>query len=184
VTGAEPKIADKPPTIFHFGQEADPRHKIDAARAFELYRASLTPDRQSLLDRYQLRDIAFKAVGVGSVGTFCCVGLFMSGDGEPLFLQVKEAQISVLERLAAGLAYRGPQGRRVVEGQRMMQAASDIFLGWTSDEASGRQFYVRVLKNRRLGAVAEIAEQGRCLIMPVSAVGHLRVLTLAPATQP
>jgi len=89
-TGAEPKIADKPPTIFHFGQEADPRHKIDAARAFELYRASLTPDRESLLDRYQLRDIAFKAVGVGSVGTFCCVGLFMSGDGEPLFLQVKE----------------------------------------------------------------------------------------------
>jgi len=159
-TGAEPKIADKPPTIFHFGQEADPRHKIDAARAFELYRASLTPDRESLLDRYQLRDIAFKAVGVGSVGTFCCVGLFMSGDGEPLFFQVKEAQISVLERLAAGLAYRGPQGRRVVEGQRMMQAASDIFLGWTSDEASGRQFYVRVLKNRRLGAVAEIAEQG------------------------
>jgi hypothetical protein len=96
---------------------------------------------------------------VGSVGTFCCVGLFLSGDNEPLFLQVKEAQNSVLERLAEELAYQGPQGRRVVEGQRMMQAASDIFLGWTSDEASGRQFYVRMLKNRRLGGVSEIAEQ-------------------------
>jgi hypothetical protein len=85
--------------------------------------------------------------------------LFLSRNKEPLFLQVKEAQKSVLERLSRSLAYRGPQGRRIVEGQRMMQAASDIFLGWTSDEASGRQFYVRILKNRRLGGVSEIAEQ-------------------------
>jgi hypothetical protein len=158
VTGAEPKIADRPPTIFHFGWSADRRHGIDASRAFELCRASLAPDRLILLDRYQLTDLAFKAVGVGSVGTFCCVGLFMGGDGDHLFLQVKEAQNSVLERLAPELAYRGPQGRRVVEGQRMMQAASGIFLGWTSDEASGRQFYIRILKNRRLGGVSEIAE--------------------------
>ena len=74
-------------------------------------------------------DVAFKAVGVGSVGTICVVGLFLSGDGEPLFLQVKQAQRSVLERLSEKLVYQGPQGRRVVEGQRMMQAASDIFLG-------------------------------------------------------
>jgi uncharacterized protein (DUF2252 family) len=159
VAGAEPRIVDKPPTIFHFGQDADPRHKIDAAGAFKRYRASLPPERAVLVDRYQLKDLAFKAVGVGSVGTFCCVGLFMSGDDEPLFLQVKEAQNSVLERLAPGLAYHGPQGRRVVEGQRMMQAASDTFLGWTSDKASERQFYVRILKNRRLGDVSEIVEQ-------------------------
>ena len=82
-------------------------------------------------------DVAFKAVGVGSVGTICVVGLFLNGDGEPLFLQVKQAQRSVLERLSKKLAYQGPQGRRVVEGQRMMQAASDIFLGWTSDEPLG-----------------------------------------------
>jgi hypothetical protein len=82
----------------------------------------------------------------------------MGGDGDHLFLQVKEAQNSVLERLAPELAYRGPQGRRVVEGQRMLQAASGIFLGWTSDEASGRQFYIRILKNRRLGGVSEVAE--------------------------
>jgi hypothetical protein len=159
VAGGEPRIADKPPIIFHFDPKADPRHKIDAHRAFKLYRASLSPDRVTLLDRYQLRDTAFKAVGVGSVGTFCCVGLFLSRNKEPLFLQVKEAQKSVLERLGHSLAYRGPQGRRIIEGQRMMQTASDIFLGWTSDEASGRQFYVRILKNRRLGSISEIAEQ-------------------------
>jgi hypothetical protein len=158
VSGDEPKIADRPPTIFHFGPHADPKHRIDAARAFELYRASLRPERAILVDRYHLRDLAFKAVGIGSVGTFCCVGLFMTRDGHHLFLQVKEAQNSVLERLAPELAYHGPQGKRVVEGQLIMQAASGVFLGWTSDEASGRQFYVRVLKNRRLGGASEIAE--------------------------
>ena len=94
-------------------------------------------------------DVAFKAVGVGSVGTiWVLVGLFLSADGEPLFLgQVKQAQRSVLERHSKKeLAYQGPQGRRVVEGQRMMQAASDIFLGWTSDEPLGIEFYVRILK--------------------------------------
>jgi uncharacterized protein (DUF2252 family) len=158
VTGAEPRIADRPPTIFHFGPDADPKHKIDAARAFELYRASLRPERAILVDRYHLKDLAFKAVGVGSVGTFCCVGLFMTGDGDHLFLQVKEAQHSVLKRLAPDLAYNGPQGKRVVEGQLIMQAASGVFLGWTSDEASGRDFYIRILKNRTLGGVSEIAE--------------------------
>jgi hypothetical protein len=83
----------------------------------------------------------------------------MGGDGYHVFLQVKEAQNSVLERLAPELAYRGPQGKRVVEGQRIMQAAGGIFLGWTSDDASGRQFHVRILKNRRLGGASEIAEQ-------------------------
>jgi uncharacterized protein (DUF2252 family) len=160
VTGPEPRIADKPPTIFHFSPRAAGGQKFDVARGLALYLVSLAPDRTALLGRYQMRDVAFKAVGVGSVGTFCCVALFVSGDNEPLFLQLKEAQHSVLERLAPKLAYQGPQGRRVVEGQRMMQAASDIFLGWTSDEASGRQFYVRILKNRRLGEVSDLAEQG------------------------
>jgi hypothetical protein len=82
----------------------------------------------------------------------------MTGDSEPLFLQLKQAQRSVLERLGGGLAYEGHQGRRVVEGQQMMQAASDIFLGYTQDEESGRQFYVRTLKNHRLGGISEISE--------------------------
>jgi hypothetical protein len=159
VTGGEPRIADKPPTIFHISSKTLGGRKIDFARGFELYRETLTPDRTVLLDRYRLMDVAFKAVGVGSVGTICVVGLFLSGDNEPLFLQVKQAQRSVLERLSGNLAYQGPQGRRVVEGQRMMQAASDIFLGWTADEAIGVEFYVRVLKNRRLGAVSDLAEQ-------------------------
>src|ERR1700727_2382100 len=159
VTAGEPRIADKPPKIFHISPKTLGGRKIDFDRGFALYRETLTPDRTVLLDRYRLTDVAFKAVGVGSVGTICVVGLFLSGDGEPLFLQVKQAQRSVLERLSKTLAYQGPQGRRVVEGQRMMQAASDVLLGWTSDEASGIEFYVRILKNRRLGAVSELAEQ-------------------------
>jgi hypothetical protein len=159
VTGGEPRIADKPPTIFHIGPKTIGGRKIDFARGFARYRETLSPDRSVLLDRYRMVDVAFKAVGVGSVGTICVVGLFLSGDDEPLFLQVKQAQRSVLERLSEELAYHGPQGRRVVEGQRMMQAASDIFLGWTADEPLGVEFYVRILKNRRLGGVSELAEQ-------------------------
>jgi hypothetical protein len=104
-----------------------------------------------------MTDLAFKAVGVGSVGTFCAIGLFTSGDGDPLFLQIKEAGKSVLESL--GPKYSGHPGRRVVEGQHIMQAASDIFLGWSQDNESGRHFYVRELKNRRLGAISELVEE-------------------------
>ena len=104
-----------------------------------------------------MKDIAFKAVGVGSVGTFCAIGLFMSGDNDPLFLQIKEAGKSVLECL--GPKYNGHPGRRVVEGQHIMQASSDIFLGWSQDSASGRHFYVRELKNRRLGVISELVEE-------------------------
>jgi uncharacterized protein (DUF2252 family) len=159
VAGGKPRIADKPPTIFHLGPRTIGGRKIDFARGFALYRETLTPDRAVLFDRYRMMDVAFKAVGIGSVGTICVVGLFLSADREPLFLQAKQAQRSVLERLSETLAYQGPQGRRVVEGQRMMQAASDIFISWTSDEALGVQFYVRILKNRRLGAVSALAEQ-------------------------
>jgi uncharacterized protein (DUF2252 family) len=158
VSGGDARIVDKPPTIFHLDAKADAQHKVDAERLFAAYRKSLHPDRNRLLDRFIMKDLAFKAVGVGSVGTFCCVALFMSGDNEPLFLQVKQAVHSVLERLGGDLGYKGNQGRRVVEGQQMMQAASDIFLGCTQDDASGREFYVRTLKNRRLGGVSELSE--------------------------
>jgi uncharacterized protein (DUF2252 family) len=151
------KIADKPPTIYHFKPKADARHRIDADDVFASYRKRLPPERLCLLERYTLKDTAFKAVGVGSVGTFCAVSLFTSGDGAPLFLQFKEAQKSVLECL--GPKFDGHPGRRVVEGQRTMQAASDIFLGWTEDAVSGRHFYVRQLKNRRLGSFGELVEE-------------------------
>jgi uncharacterized protein (DUF2252 family) len=157
VSDSDLRISDKPPTIFHFEPEAGPIH-LDVATALSSYRRVLPPDRVALLDRYELRDLAFKAVGVGSVGTRCLIALFVSGDAEPLFLQIKEAQTSVLEKLGAGFRYPGHQGQRVVEGHRMMQVATDIFLGWTQDQMSGRQFYIRRLRNHRLGSVADIAE--------------------------
>src|SRR5229473_8343316 len=158
VSGKDPKIVDKPPTIFHLDPKADARHTLRAQAVFAAYRKTLTPDRLKLLARFAMKDLAFKAVGVGSVGTFCCIGLFLTADDEPLFLQIKQAQNSVLERLGSQYGYKGHQGRRVVEGQQMMQAASDIFLGYTQDQDSGRQFYVRTLKNRRLGGVSELSE--------------------------
>jgi uncharacterized protein (DUF2252 family) len=151
------KIADKRPTIYHFNRKTDPRERVDPQEVFASYRKRLTPALLCLLDRYALKDTAFKAVGVGSVGTFCAVSLFTSGDGAPLFLQFKEARKSALECL--GPKYTGHPGRRVVEGQRTMQAASDIFLGWTEDAVSGRHFYVRQLKNRRLGSIGELVEE-------------------------
>jgi hypothetical protein len=150
---------DKPPTIFHLNPRADAKHSLSFQRVIAAYRKGLAQDRLRLLDRFRMKDLVFKAVGVGSVGTFCCVGLFLTGDNEPLFLQLKQAQQSVLERLGNRIKYKGHQGRRVVEGQQTMQAASNIFLGHTEDEATGRQFYVRTLKNRRLGGISEIGEE-------------------------
>ena len=157
VTGKQVQIADKPPVIYHFARKRDPQHRIDAEGIFVTYKNRLSPEILCLFERYLLKDMAFKAVGVGSVGTFCGIGLFMSHDGAPLFLQIKEAGQSVLECL--GPKFAGHPGRRVVEGQRTMQAASDIFLGWTEDKASGRHFYVRELKNRRLGSIGELVEE-------------------------
>jgi len=156
VTGKQARIEDRPPLIYHFTSKGDVRYHLDARRVLGAYEKRLSPDRLCLVDRYKFKDIAFKVVGVGSVGTFCAIGLYVCGDGTPLFLQLKEAGKSVLERL--GPKFKGHQGQRVVEGQRVMQAASDIFLGWTEDAASRRQFYVRQLKNRRLGSISDLVE--------------------------
>jgi hypothetical protein len=150
------------------------RQRVNAERMFASYQKRLPPEHLCLFDRYSLSDVAFKAVGVGSVGTFCAIGLFISGDGAPLFLQVKEAGKSVLECL--GPKFNGHPGRRVVEGQRIMQAASDVFLGWTQDEASDRYFYVRQLKNRRLGSIGELVEESA-----LANYAHLCGRTLARA---
>ena len=99
MTGGRGRIADKPPVIYHLTQKGELQHRINAERMFGTYQARLTPERLRLYERYSIRDVAFKAVGVGSVGTFCAIGLFMSADGDPLFLQVKEAVKSVLECL-------------------------------------------------------------------------------------
>src|SRR5262249_39719490 len=127
VKGKEPRIQDRPPRIYHFDGKRDPRQRVDSARVFGGYGSRLPPERRCLIERYMLRDVAFKAVGVGSVGTFCAIGLLTSGDGAPLFLQIKEAGKSVLECLAP--KFKDHPGQRVVEGQRVMQAASHVFLG-------------------------------------------------------
>jgi len=157
VKGKAPRIEDRPPLIYHFAAKRDARQRVDAKSVFASYQDRLAPDRRCLTERYALRDVAFKVVGVGSVGTFCAIGLFTSGDGSPLFLQMKEAGASVLECL--GPKFKGHPGQRVVEGQRVMQAASDVFLGWTEDGKSSRYFYVRHLKNRRLGSIGELVEE-------------------------
>lgn len=125
-------------------------HELEAAlrQVLETYRSTLPLDRQHLLDGYRFRHAARKVVGVGSVGTRAWVVLLTGADdGDPLFLQAKEAEASVLEPYAGASRFEN-HGRRVVEGQRLMQAASDIFLGWC--QASGvdgrpRDFYVRQL---------------------------------------
>jgi len=115
------------------------------------YRRTLESDRRYLLEQYEFCDMARKVVGVGSVGTRCWIVLMLGrDDADPLFLQVKEAEASVLSRFAGASRYNN-QGQRVVAGQRLMQASSDIFLGWQRTEAGldGRQrdFYVRQLRD-------------------------------------
>ena len=111
------------------------------------YRASLADDRRFLLDRFRVVDVARRVVGVGSVGTRCWVCLFEAtghGADDRIVLQVKEAQPSVLAPYV-GASRLGHEGRRVVAGQRLTQAASDTFLGWCEAPGSGRQYYVRQL---------------------------------------
>ncbi len=154
------KIADKPPKVFHIGAR-----QLAAHAAFARYAATLQEDRRALLSRYRLADLAFKVVGVGSVGTFCAIGLFADADGDTLLLQIKQAQASVLEPFAGASIYSN-HGERVVTGQRIMQAATDLFLGWTHDPATGRDFYVRRLKDSR---VADIAVQIEAQALPFTA---------------
>jgi len=115
------------------------------------YRRTLETDRRFLLDQFRFADLARKVVGVGSVGTRCWIALMIGRDnGDPLFLQVKEAEASVLSRFVGASKYAN-QGQRVVAGQRLMQASSDIFLGWQRTEAGldgkQRDFYVRQLRD-------------------------------------
>jgi uncharacterized protein (DUF2252 family) len=113
------------------------------------YRATLSADRRHLLERFEFVDLARKVVGVGSVGTRAWIGLLEGRDGEdPLFLQVKEATRSVLEDHLPKSRYRQP-GERVVQGQRLMQAASDIFLGWTKGAEQDRFYYWRQLRDMK-----------------------------------
>src|SRR5262245_60310623 len=122
---------------------------------FRSYRATLPDDRRKLLERFQIVDAARKVVGVGSVGTRAFIILLQGRDAkDPLFLQVKEATASVLEASLPRSRYR-QHGERVVQGQRMMQAASDIFLGWTKGVDVNRHFYWRQLRDMKGSALIE-----------------------------
>ena len=143
------------------------------------YRRTLQPDRRVLLEQYEFTDIARKVVGVGSVGTRCWIVLMLGRDeSDPLFLQVKEAEESVLARFAGASKYDN-QGERVVNGQRLMQASSDIFLGWqrfAGLDGKPRDFYVRQLRDWKFSVdIAAMVPRGLRLY------GELCGLTLARA---
>jgi uncharacterized protein (DUF2252 family) len=151
--GGQPRIKDEPPLIFHPSAEMAPEQASGYASAIAAYRESLPEHTRTLFDRFHFFDMAAKVVGVGSVGTFCTIGLFMAADDDPLFLQIKEARASVLEPYA-GKSRHAHNGQRVVVGQRLMQSASDVFLGWSRGK-NGRDVYVRQLRDMKMSAVIE-----------------------------
>jgi uncharacterized protein (DUF2252 family) len=147
-TDGRVRIADQPPLVDH---PPDPRDFTKVIpKVLAQYRATLQPDRLEVFNRYHLVDTARKVVGVGSVGLDARIALFLGHDDrDPLFLQMKEARASVLAQYAGASPYRH-HGRRVVEGQRVMQAASDMFLGWYSGVLGSRRlYYVRQLRDMK-----------------------------------
>jgi uncharacterized protein (DUF2252 family) len=155
--GGQYRIKDEPPLIFHYGQWGSEHDNLDteAWRAFvTAYLASLPQERRIVISRYRTLDLAHKVVGVGSVGTLCAIVLALGGieGDDPLFLQIKEASASVLEPYLGASPFPN-HGERVVVGQRMMQAASDILLGWSTFD--GRDYYVRQLRDMKFSAEVE-----------------------------
>jgi uncharacterized protein (DUF2252 family) len=155
VKNGEARIKDNPPLIFHQTSLGADAYNRMVKAAFLRYRSTLTDERRVLLDQYTLKDVAAKVVGVGSVGTRCGILLLMAGPSDPLFLQVKEARASVLEAYAGKSQYPNC-GQRVTAGQRLMQAASDMFLGWTNDGA--RHFYIRQLRDAKITPLVEVLD--------------------------
>jgi uncharacterized protein (DUF2252 family) len=151
--GGTPKIKDELPLIFHPTAEMAPGLKSGYVEAIASYRQTLPENTRTLFDRFHFFDLAMKVVGVGSVGTQCAVVLFLAADDDPLLLQVKEARASVLEPYA-GKSLHPNHGQRVVAGQRLMQTASDVFLGWIRAK-HGRDYYVRQLRDMKMSAVIE-----------------------------
>jgi uncharacterized protein (DUF2252 family) len=142
-----PLIRNAPPLVFHMREFEGADFHEWARGLMARYRLNLAPERRLLFERFALQDVAMKVVGVGSVGTRCAVALYMSGEINPLFLQIKEARASVLEPYAGTAPFKHA-GERVVFCQRLMQAASDVFLGPT--QAGGRQYYVRQLRDAKV----------------------------------
>ena len=168
VLDGEPRIVNDPPLIIpleEFVADSDRGVAVEAIqKIIKAYARTLDPDRRHLLDQHRFVHLARKVVGVGSVGTEAWIALLLDRDsGSPLFLQVKEADASVLERFTTKSAFSN-QGQRVVAGQRLMQAASDIFLGWERGVDSAgdtRDYYVRQLRDWKGSAdVAGMTREG------------------------
>ena len=175
-----------PPLLTPADQLFDPTRAAETVeslvRALTEYRTSLSGDRQHLLARYEFVDLARKVVGVGSVGTRCWVALFVGRDkGDPLVLQVKQAEQSVAEPFLRASEYLN-MGQRVVEGQRLVQSASDIFLGWdtvTGEDEIARDFYFRQLWDWKLSPdIDTMRPEGLSIYVQmcgwVLALGHAR----------
>ena len=178
VVDGEPRIASDPPLIVPIeelaaGVEADELQEVIHG-AIRSYRRTLTADRRRLLERYRYVHAARKVVGVGSVGTRAWIVLMLGRDeNDPLFLQLKEAQASVLEPFLGKSAFNN-HGQRVVEGQRLTQATSDIMLGWlriAAFDGVSRDFYQRQLWDGKGSAIVETMSP-RTMTMYAEVCGH------------
>jgi uncharacterized protein (DUF2252 family) len=150
----KPIIKEELPTIFHAKGHPPGKVQQDLRDSFKEYREGLTPACQSLFDRYEIKDVAIKVVGIGSVGTTCAVVLLMAGEGDPLFLQIKEARASVLEPYAGASVFPN-HGQRVVNGYQLMQPASDMFLGWGVGARDRHHYYIRQLRDIKISIRVE-----------------------------
>ena len=183
VVDGEPRIVSNPPLVIPIAELAPPGEEEAALEALrELvrkYRRTLQGDRRKLIERFRLVDAARKVVGVGSVGTRAWIVLMLGRDDQdPLFLQAKEAEPSVLEPFL-GKSEFANHGQRVVEGQRLMQAASDIMLGWihtTGLDGVERDFYIRQLWDAKGSAIVDVMQPDA-----MAAYGQLCGVTLAKA---
>jgi uncharacterized protein (DUF2252 family) len=179
----ERRIVSDPPLILRlddFPSDAREQVRGDVERLLREYILTLQHDRRTLLEQFHLVDLARKVVGVGSVGTAAWIALMLGRDGnDPLFLQIKEAQPSVMEEFVGASEYRHG-GERVVAGQRVMQASSDIFLGWLGVAQSiygeARDYYVRQLRDWKGSVVVEAMDA-----TALSVYGKLCAATLAHA---
>ena len=149
------EIREEKPLVYHpFDLKKDMSWIL---RFLDEYKRTLQPDRRHLFEQYKVVDVALKVVGVGSVGTRCYVVLLMNDRDEPLFIQVKEARNSVLAPFTTSETH-AHQGRRIVEGQRLVQAASDMFLGWSTGPL-GRHFYLRQLRDMKMALDVDSFDQ-------------------------
>jgi uncharacterized protein (DUF2252 family) len=156
VINGRTRIVDHPPLVYHTRKSDLMRKHV--TQMFHRYRETLPEERRVILDKYHIVDVARKVVGVGSVGTRCAVALLMAGEHDPMLLQFKEALGSALEPYEGKSPYKN-HGERVVTGQRMLQSASDVFLGWTRDD-EGHDYYFRQLRDMKMKIDLEAMKKG------------------------